>query len=395
MTTPVRDHLDWPFFDDTHRALAVELDHFVATELAEPEDEPTSHEALEAHCRHLVRRLGAAGLLRWTVAGGHGAAPALEVRSLALARETLARASGLADFAFVMQGLGTGPISLFGTEAQRARVLPGVARGERIAALAMSEADAGSDVAAIATTARRDGEGWVLDGEKTWISNGAIADHLVVIARTGEAPGAKGLSAFVVDADTPGFSVAARIDVMAPHPLATLRFDGCRVGGDALLGQPGDGFRIAMGNLDVFRTTVGAAAVGFARRGLDEALARVRTRKMFGATLADFQLTQARLADMATSIDAAALLVYRAAWVKDRGAARVTREASMAKMYATEIAQQVVDGAVQLFGGLGVTRGQVVERLYREVRALRVYEGATEVNKLVIAGQLLRATAPG
>ena len=312
------------------------------------------------------------------------------MRSLALSRDVLARRDGLLDFAFAMQGLGCGPISLFGSDVQRRTYLPPVMRGERLAAFALSEPEAGSDVGAIATTARADGGGWVLDGSKTWISNGGIADHYVVFARSGDVPGTQGLSAFIVDAGNPGLEIAARIAVIAPHPLATLRFHSCRVPGSALIGKPGEGFRIAMATLDVFRTTVGAAALGLARRALDEALARVREREVFGKPLADYQLTQARLADMALAVDAAALLVYRAAWVKDTSTARITREAAMAKLYATEAAQQVIDSAVQLFGGIGVTSGSAVERLYREIRALRIYEGTSEIQKLVIAGTLLK-----
>ena len=309
------------------------------------------------------------------------------MRSLCIARESLARASGLADFALAMQGLGSVPISLAGTDAQKRAVLPGIASGALVGAFALSEPDAGSDVAAIATTAARDGPGWRLDGVKTWISNAGLADQYVVFARTGEGPGAKGLSAFVVDADAPGLDASQRIDVIAPHPLGTLRLAGCRVGAERLLGAPGQGFRIAMATLDVFRSTVGAAALGFARRAFDEAVARARSRRMFGQALIDLQLTQVKLGEMATAIDASALLVYRAAWTKDVLGARVTREASMAKMYATESAQQVIDAAVQLFGGLGVVRGMPVERLYREIRALRIYEGASEVLKLVIGAR--------
>ncbi|MFO1057366.1 MAG: acyl-CoA dehydrogenase family protein [Dongiaceae bacterium] len=318
-----------------------------------------------------------------------GARERLDVRSLCLIRETLARHDGLADFAFAMQGLGSAAIHLFGDGGLQQDNLPAVREGRKIAAFALSEPEAGSDVAALATTARLEGEHYVLDGRKTWISNGGIADFYTLFARTGEAPGARGLSAFLVDADTPGLEVEARIAVTAPHPLATLRLTGCRVPRSRLLGAPGKGFAVAMTVLDIFRSTVGAAALGFARRALDEALARSASRRLFGAPLADLQLTQARLADMAVEVDAAALLVYRAAWTKDGGAARVTREAAMAKLYATEAAQRVVDGAVQLLGGLGVTVGQPVEALYREVRALRIYEGASEVQKLVIARQLL------
>jgi len=401
--------LAWPFFDDGHRALARDL-------------EPWAREALPAFLAHdegdldsvyacvtrLVRELGRAGWLRACVPAAYGGLREhVDVRALALARETLARASGLADFALAMQGLGSAPVSLFGNADQKQALLPGVGRGELIAAFALSEPDAGSDVAAMSTTARRDpgsgsgagsgsgsgagSGGWVLDGVKTWISNGGIADRYVVFARTGEAPGAKGISAFLVDADTPGLDASERIPVIAPHPLATVRFSNCRIGGDRLIGKPGQGFAIAMGTLDLFRTTVGAAGLGLARRALDEATARSLGRRMFGQTLADFQLTQAKLGEMATSIDASALLVYRSAWTRDVLGTRVTREASMAKYYATEAAQQVIDAAVQLHGGLGVVNGVTVERLYREIRALRIYEGATEVLQLIIGGKHLEA----
>ncbi|MDQ3697580.1 MAG: acyl-CoA dehydrogenase family protein, partial [Gemmatimonadota bacterium] len=328
---------------------------------------------------------------RYTVAAADGGPrDALDVRSLCIARETLARHSGLADFAFAMQGLGSGPISIFGTDAQRRRYLPRVAAGEAIAAFALSEAGAGSDVTAMRTTARRDNHEWVLDGEKMWISNAGIADHYVVFARVAEGD-ERAFAALVVDADTPGLRVIERIDVIAPHPLGTIAFDGCRVPADAQLGLPGKGLRVAYATLDVFRATVGAAALGFARRALDEALRWTCDRRAFGQRLSHFQLTKAKLADMATAIDASALLVYRAAWTRDAGAERVTREAAMAKLYATEAAQRVVDDAVQLFGGRGVVRGAVVERLYRDVRALRIYEGTSEIQKLVIAGQLLEA----
>jgi acyl-CoA dehydrogenase len=315
----------------------------------------------------------------------------VDVRSLALARDTLAQASGLADFALAMQGLGSVPVSLFGNPQQQQALLPGVASGELIAAFALSEPDAGSDVAAMSATARRDGDEWVLDGTKTWISNAGLADRYVVFARSGEAPGAKGISAFLVDAGTPGLDASERIPVIAPHPLGTLRLNGCRVGADRLIGAPGQGFAIAMGTLDLFRTTVGAAGLGFARRALDEATQRAIGRRMFGQTLADFQLTQVQVGDMATQIDAAALMVYRSAWTRDVMGRRVTREASMAKLYATEVAQKVIDGAVQLHGGLGVVTGSTVERLYREIRALRIYEGATEVLQLIVGARHLDA----
>ena len=319
-----------------------------------------------------------------------GLHPQLDVRTLCIARETLAFRDGLADFAFAMQGLGTGSISLYGTNDLKRRYLPPVRDGKAIAAFALSEPEAGSDVAAMATTAKLDGNQFRIDGEKTWISNGGIADHYVVFARTGEAPGAKGLSAFVIDADTPGLSVAERIDVIAPHPLARLTFEGVRVPAANRLGGPGEGFKVAMATLDIFRSTVGAAALGFARRALHETIEHAATRKLFGAPLGDLQMTQATIADSATEVDAAALLVYRAAWTKDQGAARVTSEAAMAKMFATEAAQRVIDRAVQLHGGLGVTKGVKVEELYREIRALRIYEGATEVQKIVIAREALK-----
>jgi acyl-CoA dehydrogenase len=317
------------------------------------------------------------------------------VRTLCLIRETLARHAALADFAFALQGLGVGAISLFGSERQKEAWLPAVAEGRAIPAFAISEPQAGSDVAAIATTAEVLGDGFVLDGEKTWISNGGIADLYVVLARTGEAPGARGLSALIVPADAPGLEIAGRIEIMAPHPLARLRFDGCRIPRAALIGEPGQGFRITMATLDVFRATVGAAALGFARRALDEALERASGREMFGAPLAELQMTQGKLAEMAVAIDAAALLVYRAAWAKDAGAARVTREAAMAKLFATEAAQRVIDEAVQIHGALGLVSGHPVERLYREIRALRIYEGASEVQKIVVARELLKARAGG
>ena len=382
-----RSHLDWPFFDEGHRALATDLDAWAART-------PVPHEVadVDARCRALVRALGGAGWLRHCVPAAYGGAlAAVDSRALCVARETLAYHDGLADFAFAMQGLGSGAITLAGSDAQKARWLPAVAQGTAIAAFALSEPDAGSDVAAMTTRARRDGDGWVLDGCKTWISNGGIADFYCVFARTGDENGTRGISAFLVPAQAPGLAIVERIEVIAPHPLARVELAGCRVGSDALLGGAGEGFKLAMRTLDIFRASVAAAALGFARRALDEALGRARERRMFGATLADLQLTQAKLGDMATAIDAAALLTYRAAWLRDVRRAPTTKEAAMAKMTATESAQQVIDAAVQLFGGLGVTRGQVVERLYREIRALRIYEGATEVQKLVIARELLRA----
>ena len=382
-------HLDWPFFGESHSRLAREAAHWASRALGD-----WTHAAdADAICRRLVREMGGAGWLDHAVPRGGGAAARVDLRSICLLREVFAFHAGLADFAFAMQGLGSGAIAIAGSESLRTDYLPRAARGEAIAAFALSEPDSGSDVAAIATTARHEGAHYVLDGSKTWISNGGIADFYVVFARTGEGPGTRGLSAFVVDAGVPGFSAGERIEIIAPHPMATLRLSGCRVPAGHLLGAPGEGFKIAMRTLDIFRTSVGAAALGFARRALHEALQRARTRRMFGKMLSDLQMTQARLADMATAIDAAALLIYRAAWAREVTGATITRHAAMAKMYATEMAQQVVDAAVQIFGGLGVVRGHPVERLYREVRALRIYEGATEIQKLIIARQLLDASA--
>lgn len=375
-------HLDWPFFEPRHREFATALDAWAREHVAHAHGDD-----VDAECRALVKALGAGGWLRHAVAPTE--ADTIDTRTICLARETLARHSGLADFAFAMQGLGSGAISLAGSAAQREAWLPRVARGEAIAAFALSEPEAGSDVAAMACAARLDGDHYVIDGEKTWISNGGIADLYVVFVRTGEAPGARGITALIVPAGTPGFGIAERIDVIAPHPLARLKFEGCRVPVANRIGAGGEGFKIAMRTLDVFRTSVAAAALGFARRALDEGLARATGRQMFGQRLADFQLTQAKLAQMATTIDSAALLTYRAAWQRDQGR-NVTKEAAMAKMAATEGAQQVIDAALQLWGGLGVTRGQAVESLYREIRALRIYEGATEVQQLIIARELLK-----
>jgi acyl-CoA dehydrogenase len=388
-----RAQLDWPFFADEHRALAAALDGWCSGLPAITG--PAAEADVDGTCRRLVRALGAGGWLRYCVPASHGGAlQALDSRALCVARETLAYHDGLADFAFAMQGLGSGAITLAGSATQRERWLPLVARGEAIAAFALSEPDAGSDVAALAMRARREGDAWVLDGCKTWISNGGIADFYCVFARTGDAPGTKGLSAFVVPAGTPGLKVAERIEVIAPHPLARLEFAEVRLPHDALLGAEGEGFKLAMRTLDIFRASVAAAATGFARRALDAGLAHARSRRMFGAALADLQLTQAKLGDMAAAIDAAALLTFRAAWLRDVRGARTTKEAAMAKLAATESAQQVIDAAVQLHGGLGVTRGHIVERLYRDIRALRIYEGATEVQKLIIGRELLKeATA--
>jgi acyl-CoA dehydrogenase len=379
--------LDWPFFDDGHRRFAQALARWADAALP-----ALPHDDVDAACRAHVRALAEAGFLEAVVPAEHGGLhPRLDVRTLCLAREVLAFRDGLADFAFAMQGLGTGSISLFGSGELKARYLPPVRDGRAIAAFALSEPEAGSDVAALATTAKPDGSAHVrIDGSKTWVSNGGIADHYIVFVRTGEAAGARGLSAFVVDAATPGLSVERRIEVIAPHPLATLRFDGVRVPVANRLSGPGDGFKVAMATLDVFRATVGAAALGFARRALHETLERATSRKLFGAPLAELQMTQGAIADSASEVDASALLVYRAAWAKDQGAQRVTREAAMAKMFATEAAQRVIDRAVQLHGGLGITKGVKVEELYREIRALRIYEGATEVQKVVIARELLK-----
>ncbi|MBU9699667.1 acyl-CoA dehydrogenase family protein [Rhodobacteraceae bacterium HSP-20] len=374
-----RSFLDWPFFETRHRELAGALEEWCAAHL------PVGHGDVDAACRGLVAMLGAGGWLRHT---GAAAGERLDVRTLCLIRETLARHDGLADFAFAMQGLGMGPVSLFGNPAQQ-EWLARTRAGAAIAGFALTEPGSGSDVAATATTATRVQGGWLIEGEKTWISNGGIADVYVLFARTGEGPGAKGLSAFLMPADTPGLEVVERLEVIAPHPLATLRMRGMVLPEGALIGEAGAGFRIAMSVLDVFRSTVGAAALGFARRALDEALARVKARRIQGQALAELQMVQGHLADMAVRVDAAALLVYRAAWVKDQGAARVTREAAMAKLYATEAAQEVIDMAVQLHGGDGVRHGSVVESLYREIRALRIYEGASDVQRVVIARSVL------
>jgi acyl-CoA dehydrogenase len=383
---PDRTFLTWPFFDDAHRTLAAELDAWAAEQIA-----PLAagdHDA-DATTKECVRRLGKAGWLRYTVPKAYGCVhERLDVRSLCLIRDILARHAGLADFAFAMQGLGSGPVSQFGSEALKRKYLPPVGTGAAIAAFAISEPDAGSDVGAMRTTAKRDGNGFVIDGRKTFISNAGIADHYVVFCRFPEG-GENAFAALMVDAANPGLKVTDRVTVIAPHPLGTLTLTGCRVTADALVGEPGKGLKVALGTLDIFRPTVGAAALGFARRALDESVAWASTRRVFGKRLGDQQLTQARLAEMALDVDASALLVYRAAWVRDMGAPRITREAAMAKLYATEAASRVVDGAVQLFGGRGVTVGETVERLYREVRALRIYEGTSEIQKLVIAGQLL------
>ena len=373
-----RTFLQWPFFEEQHRSVAEHVEQ-VARDLN------VDHSDVDASCRSLVANLGAANLLEMT-ASVQGK---LDVRSLCLAREILARHDGLADFAFAMQGLGTGAISLFGSEEQKAAWLPLTSSGKAIAAFALTEPQSGSDVANSTMTADRDGDTYVLNGEKTWISNGGIADVYTLFARTGEAAGAKGLSAFIVTPDIPGFEIAERLETIAPHPLARLRFTDCRIPSSAMLGAPGQGFKVAMSVLDVFRSTVAAAALGFARRALDEALTRVRTRHIAGDPLFDLQMVQAHIADMALDIDASALLIYRAAWSKDSGGGRISREAAMAKLFSTEQAQSVIDKAVQLYGGEGVRSGNTVERLYREIRALRIYEGASDVQKVIIARQTM------
>ena len=390
---PEQTYLNWPFLDESHRKLARDFRVWADREIAPLSDEePDDEEGLDALARELVKRLAAGGWLQYSVpAPWGGKYETLDVRALCLMRETLAQYSGMADFSFVMQGLGSGPISLFGSEEIRSKYLPEVATGKRIAAFALSEIDSGSDVAAMTTNARLDGDHYILNGAKTLISNGGLADQYVVFCRTEDAPGAKGLSALVVDAGLPGFEVTERFDVIAPHPLGRLQFIDCRVPAVNLLGNPGDGFKIAMSSLDVFRSTVGAAALGFARRAHDEAMAQAQRRISFGKPIADYQLIQEKLADGALKIDAAALLVYRSAWTKDTQGGRVTREAAMAKLYATEMAQEVIDQAVQIWGGMGVVVGSTVERLYREIRALRIYEGTSEIQKLIIAGEALSA----
>lgn len=407
-------YLDWPFFEPQHRKLAHEMAAWAGRHLAthgkhdnvpfqkgassapSPGLREDSVPQIDETCRRLVRLLGEGGWTRYAVGGQAygGLHEHIDTRAICLIRETLAYHQGLADFAFAMQGLGSGAITLHGSPEQKARYLTRVAKGEYIAAFALSEPEAGSDVGAMTSEAQAEGEHYLLNGQKTWISNGGLADFYVVFARTPGSQGTKGISAFVVEADAPGLEIAQRIEVIAPHPLATLKFNNCRIPARQRLGEEGQGFKIAMQTLDIFRTSVAAAALGFARRALEEALGRATTRGMFGQTLADFQLTQARLADMAVKIDAVALLTYRAAWLRDQGQ-QVTQEAAMAKLAATEYAQQVIDGAVQLWGGLGVTKGQVVESLYREIRALRIYEGASEVQQLIIARELLKSYTQG
>jgi acyl-CoA dehydrogenase len=374
-----KSFLNWPFFEPRHRELSAMLEAWCAANL------PVDHTDIDTACKSLVAALGRAGIL---VHSGADAGETLDVRALCLIRETLARHDGLADFSFAMQGLGMGAVSLFGSAEQR-DWLKKTRAGKALSAFALTEPASGSDVANIATSARKDGPDYILNGEKTWISNGGIADIYVVFARSEDAPGAKGLSAFLVPADTPGFMIAERLETIAPHPLARLKFTDMRVPASAMIGEPGAGFRISMSVLDVFRSTVGAAALGFARRALDETLKRATNREIGGKPLADLQMVQGHIADMALDIDAAALLIYRAAWTKDKGAVRISREAAMAKLYATDKAQQVIDKAVQIHGGDGVRKGSVVESLYREIRALRIYEGASDVQKIIIARQTL------
>ena len=384
-------HLAWPFFDEAHRNFKTQLQEWTSQQFANQHGHDESRDAIDRECVSLVKALGQGGWLKPAIAGkAHGgASEVIDTRTICLLREELAWHHGLADFAFAMQGLGSGAISLKGTPEQQAAYLPRVAKGEALAAFALSEPDAGSDVAAMQCSALATQEGYRLNGFKTWISNGGIADFYVVFARTGEAPGARGISAFIVDANSPGLEIAERIDVIAPHPLATLHFNNVLVPHAKRIGAAGEGFKVAMATLDVFRTSVAAASLGFARRALDESIAWAKQRKMFGGTLADFQITQSKLAQMATMLDAATLLTYRAAWLRDQGQ-RITQEAAMAKMTATENAQQIIDMAVQMHGGMGVKKGCIVESLYREIRALRIYEGATEVQQLIIGRDLLK-----
>ena len=384
-------HLAWPFFDEAHRVFKTQLQDWTSKQFAAQHVHDESRDAIDRECVSLVKALGQGGWLKPAIAGKAygGASEVIDTRTICLLREELAWHHGLADFAFAMQGLGSGAISLKGTPEQQAAYLPRVAKGEALAAFALSEPDAGSDVAAMQCSALATPDGYRLNGLKTWISNGGIADFYVVFARTGEAPGARGISAFIVDANSPGLEIAERIDVMAPHPLATLNFNNVLVPHAKRIGAAGEGFKVAMATLDVFRTSVAAASLGFARRALDESIAWAKQRKMFGGTLADFQITQSKLAQMATLLDAATLLTYRAAWLRDQGQ-RITQEAAMAKMTATENAQQIIDMAVQMHGGMGVKKGCIVESLYREIRALRIYEGATEVQQLIIGRDLLK-----
>ena len=384
-------YMEWPFFDDSHREFAEKLRDWASREIQPLENkEPNGNEELDHLCREFVKKLGIGGWLQYCVPSSHGGAlESFDVRTLALTREILGYYSGLADFSFAMQGLGSGAITLFGSEEQKDSYLPKVASGERIGAFAISEASGGSDVAAMKTTAELSGNEYCINGSKTGISNAGIADFYVLFARTNDAPGSRGISAFVINSDTPGLSISERINVIAPHPLGTLEFKNCKIPTTNMIGNSGEGFKVAMSTLDVFRTTVGGASLGFAKRALDEAIRRSKEREAFGKSISEFQLIQAKIADMAVKIDAKALLIYRSAWTKDKKATRVTRESSMAKLYGTEAAQEVIDQAVQIFGGMGVVSGVKVEQLYREIRALRIYEGTSEIQKLVIAGQTL------
>jgi len=380
--------LDWPFFNGEHRELAARLDQWAYDHL--PTVTANEHHDLDSTCKAIVKALGEAGFTTYAVpasAGGHH--DKLDVRSLCLIRETLARHNALSDFAFAMQGLGSGPVSLYGSEAQQAGYLNAVAAGDKIAAFALSEPDAGSDVAGMSCSAQRDGDDWIINGTKTWISNAGIADFYTVFVRTDDTGGAKGISCFIVEAGAPGFEVTERIDLVAPHPLGTLTFTDCRIPAAQLVGTEGKGFAIAMATLDVFRSTVAAAALGMARRALDETLDYTAERNIYGGTLGELQLVQSKIGEMALGVDSSALMIYRAAWTKDCAADRVTREAAMAKYHATETAQQVIDAAVQLHGGKGVTKGYIVEALYRDIRALRIYEGASEVQTTIIARQTI------
>ncbi len=382
-----RSHLEWPFFTPAQRALSQQLGDWTAAHAASLADEAGHPDEVT---RRLAGELGRAGWLRTLAREAWGGPSAeIESRNVCLIREALAYHSGIADCVVAIQGLCSVPISLFGTPEQQRTYLPAILSGDKCGSFALSEAAAGSDVSALATSAREEGDGFVINGAKTWISHAPIANHHIVFARTGPAPGAKGLSAFVVPADTPGVRITESLDIIAPHSIGSIAFEDCHIPLECLLGNIGDGFRIAMSTLDIFRATVGAAALGMARRALDETLAHARQRVVFGQPLAGMQATQFRIADMKTEVDTAALLVYRAAWAKDCCDRRVTLESAMAKMQATESAQRVIDAAVQLHGGLGVTVGSVVERLYREIRPLRIYEGTTEIQKIIISNQVL------
>jgi len=385
-----QSYLQWPFFESHHRQLADNLELWCQQYLEPLINQENFHQDIDLSCANILQLLSKGGWLKYSVPKSHGGKfEALDVRSLCIIRETLARHDGLADFVFAMQGLGSGAISLFGNEQQKSNYLPAVSIGKKVAAFALTELESGSDVANMTTGADDCGDHYLLNGAKTYISNGGIADFYIVFCRTENNPGAKGLSALIVDANTEGLEITERIEVTAPHPLATLTFTDCKIDKSQLISHAGDGFKIAMATLDVFRTTVGAAALGFARRALNDALTRTKERHLFNAPLHNLQLVQAMLADSAVDIDTSALLIYRAAWTKDTRNQRVTREAAMAKLHATETAQQVIDRAIQIFGGLGVVQGVKVEQLYREVRALRIYEGASEVQKIIIAKQLL------